>query len=94
MFDTRPPVPLGGVKATPKEARRSGWAAVAAAAVFVLAGPGRTAATADDPNVQGVWMIEDEVALAVADCGGGRCAGASSGCGPRATTRVARSATR
>jgi len=70
MFDTRPPVPLGGFKATPKEARRSGRVAVAAAAVFMLAGPGRTAATADDPNVQGVWMIEDEVALAVAPCGG------------------------
>jgi uncharacterized protein (DUF2147 family) len=75
MFDKRPPVPLGGFKAMPKEPRRSGWAAVAAAAVFVLAGPGRTAATADDSNVQGVWMIEDEVALAVADCGGGSLCG-------------------
>ena len=54
----------------PKEARRSGWAAVAAAAVFALAGPGRAAAAADDGNVQGVWMIEDEVGLAVAPCGG------------------------
>jgi uncharacterized protein (DUF2147 family) len=40
-----------------------------AAAAILLAGPGRTAA-ADDPNVQGVWMIEDEVALAVDRCGG------------------------
>ncbi len=46
--------------------------AAAAALAVVLAGPSRTA-TATDP--QGVWMIEDEVAIAVADCGGGALCG-------------------
>lgn len=53
----------------PKKVRRSGWAVAAAAVVFALAGPPRNA-SAVDPQVHGVWMIEDEVALAVALCGG------------------------
>ncbi|WP_343894533.1 DUF2147 domain-containing protein, partial [Craurococcus roseus] len=36
---------------------------------FLLAAPGRAAPAADDPPVQGVWMIEGEVALAIAPCG-------------------------
>jgi uncharacterized protein (DUF2147 family) len=75
LFDTRRPVPLGGAEATRKKARRDGWAAAAAVA-FLLAGPDRAAPAADDNRaddnrqVQGVWMIEDEVALAIAPCGG------------------------
>ena len=69
MTDTHPPVLVGGVEATHAKVRRSGWAA-AAAAVLALSGPGRAAAAADDRKVQGVWMIEDEVGIAVADCGG------------------------
>ena len=75
MIDTRRPVPLGGAEAAPQKARRDGWAAAAAVA-FLLAGPDRAAPAADDNRaddnrqVQGVWMIEDEVALAVAPCGG------------------------
>jgi uncharacterized protein (DUF2147 family) len=71
MIGTRRPVPLGGGAATPRKARRDGWAAAAAAAAFLLAGPGRAAPAADENGrVQGVWMIEDEVALAIAPCGG------------------------
>ena len=51
------------------QVRRSGWARLTAAAVFLLAGPCR-AAPAADHRAHGVWMIEDEVAIAVADCGG------------------------
>lgn len=42
---------------------------LAAVAAFTLAGPSRTAA-ASDTQVHAVWMIEDEVAIAVANCGG------------------------
>ena len=71
MIGTRRPVPLGGAAATPRKARRDGWA-VAAAVAFLLAGPGRAApATDENRKAQGVWMIEDEVALAVAPCGEG-----------------------
>ncbi len=45
-----------------------------AALVFVLAGPCR-AAPAPDHRAHGVWMIEDEVAITVADCGGGALCG-------------------
>jgi uncharacterized protein (DUF2147 family) len=69
------PVPLDSAEAAPKEARRGGFVLRAATVAFVLAGPWRTAPAADDPQVQGVWMIEDEVALAVADCGGGSLCG-------------------
>jgi uncharacterized protein (DUF2147 family) len=41
--------------------------AAAASLVVVLAGPCQTASAADP---QGVWMIEDEVAITVAGCGG------------------------
>ncbi len=61
----RPP-PCDG-KAAPETARWSGWAVAAAAALIALAGPCRAAPAADP---QGVWMIEDEVAIAVARCGG------------------------
>ena len=44
----------------------------AAAALALLAGPSRTASAADP---QGVWMIEDEVAIAVARCGAGALCG-------------------
>ena len=70
MIGTRRPDSIGGAGATPKKARRSGWAAAASAVAFLLAGPSRAAPAAADPQVHGVWMIEDEVALAVADCGG------------------------
>ncbi len=69
MIDTRRPVPLGGAEATLKKLLRGGWA-VAAVAVLVVAGPSRAAPAATDAQVHGVWMIEDEVALAVAPCGG------------------------
>ena len=59
------------------KARRRGRAVPAAAALVVLAGACRTASAADP---EGVWMIEGEVALAVARCGAGRSAGASCGC--------------
>ena len=45
-----------------------------AALAFVLAGPGR-AAPVPDHRAHGVWMIEDEVAITVADCGGGSLCG-------------------
>jgi uncharacterized protein (DUF2147 family) len=45
---------------------------MAAAAALVLAGPSRTACAADP---QGVWMIEGEVAIAVAPCGAGSLCG-------------------
>jgi hypothetical protein len=61
----RPP-PCDG-KAAPETARWSGWAVAAAAALIALAGPCRAAPAADP---QGVWMIADEVAIAVARCGG------------------------
>ncbi len=70
MIDTRRPAPLGGAEATPNKARRSGWAAAASAVAFLLAGPSRAAPAAAAPQVHGVWMIEDEVAIAVANCGG------------------------
>ena len=54
------------------QVRRSGWARLTAAVVFLLAGPCRAAPAADP---QGVWMIEDEVALAVARCGTGSLCG-------------------
>ena len=69
MIDTRRPVPLGGAEATLKKLRRGGRA-VAAVAVLVVAGPSRAAPAAAEPQVHGVWMIEDEVAIAVSDCGG------------------------
>ncbi len=70
MIDTRLPAPPGGAAATPIKVRRGGWAVAATAALaFVLAGPSPTASAAADP--QGVWMIEDEVAIAVARCGAG-----------------------
>ena len=70
MIDTRLPVPPGVAAATSVKARRGGgWAAAAAAAAaLALAGPCH-AASAADPH--GIWMIEDEVALAVAPCGDG-----------------------
>ncbi len=68
MIGTRRPDPIGGAEATPRKTRRGGWAA--AATVVLLAGPSRAAPAAADPQVHGVWMIEDEVALAVAPCGG------------------------
>ncbi len=72
MIGTRRPVPLGGAEAAPRKARLDGWAVAAAAVAFLLAGPGRAApATDENGRVQGVWMIEDEVALAVAPCGEG-----------------------
>lgn len=53
-----------------KQVRRSGWAVLAAGAVFLaLDGPCR-AAPAADHRAHGIWMIEDEVAIDVADCGG------------------------
>ena len=71
MIGTRRPVPLGGAEAAPRKARLDGWTVAAAAVAFLLAGPGRAApATDDNRKAQGVWMIEDEVALAVAPCGG------------------------
>ncbi len=73
MIDTRLPAPPGGAAATHVKLRRGGWAVAAAAALaVVLAGPSRTA-TAAGP--QGVWMIEDEVAIAVAACGAGSLCG-------------------
>ena len=69
MIDTRRPVPLGGAEATLKKLLRGGRA-VAAVAALVVAGPSRAAPAATDAQVHGVWMIEDEVAIAVADCGG------------------------
>ena len=66
----RPPLCDG--KATPEKARWSGGAVATAAALVALVGPCRAAPAADP---QGVWMIEDEVALAVADCGGGSLCG-------------------
>ena len=68
MIGTRRPDSIGGAEATPKKARRGGWAA--AATVVLLAGPSHAAPAAADAQVHGVWMIEDEVAIAVADCGG------------------------
>ena len=73
MMDTHLPVPLRRVAATPIKVRRCGWAATAAAALIALAAGPCRAAPAADP--QGVWMIEDEVALAVADCGEGSLCG-------------------
>ena len=67
----RRPPPHGG-KASPEQARRCGWAVTATAALIALAGPCRAAPAADP---QGVWMIEDEVALAVARCGAGALCG-------------------
>ena len=67
-----PSLAHGGVEATRKKARRSGWAVAVAAAFIALAGPCRAGPAADP---QGVWMIEDEVALAVSDCGGGALCG-------------------
>ena len=64
--------PLRGGKTPPAEARRSGGAVAAAAALLLAAGPGLAAPSADP---QGVWMIEDEVALAVARCGAGALCG-------------------
>ena len=69
MIATRRPAPLGGAEATPRKVRRGGWA-VAAVAVLVVTGPSRASPAAAHPQVHGVWMIEDEVALAVAPCGG------------------------
>ena len=76
MTAARRPAPLGGAEATPKKARRSGWAAAVASAVaFLLAGPSRAAPAAAAPQVHGVWMIEGEVAIAVAPCGAGSLCG-------------------
>ena len=72
MADKRRPVAPGCGGATPEKARRSGWAAATAAAALALASP-CPAATAAGP--QGVWMIEDEVAITVADCGAGALCG-------------------
>jgi uncharacterized protein (DUF2147 family) len=69
MIAKRRPAPLGGAEATPEKLRRGGWA-VAAVAVLAVAGQSRAAPPTADPQVHGVWMIEDEVALAVARCGG------------------------
>ena len=69
MIAARRPAPLGGAEATPEKLRRGGWA-TAAVAALVVAGPSRAAPAAADAQVHGVWMIEDEVALAVAPCGG------------------------
>jgi hypothetical protein len=67
------PPPSHGSKDAPEQVRRTGWATAAAAALVLLAGPSRTASAAADP--QGVWMIEDEVAIAVARCGAGSLCG-------------------
>ena len=67
------PPPSHGSKDAPEQVRRTGWAMAAAAALVLLAGPSRTASAAADP--QGVWMIEDEVAIAVARCGAGSLCG-------------------
>ena len=61
------PPPSHGSKDAPEQVRRTGWAMAAAAALVLLAGPSRTASAAADP--QGVWMLEGEVAIAVARCG-------------------------
>ena len=66
---TQPSRAPGGGKRPPENPRRSNWALPAAAMLVALAGPCGTASAAD-PQVQGVWMIEDEVAIAVARCGG------------------------
>jgi uncharacterized protein (DUF2147 family) len=71
VIGTCPPAPLGGVEATLKTVRRGGRAMAAAVVAFLLAASGLAAPAADDPPVQGVWMIEGEVALAVASCGEG-----------------------
>lgn len=53
----------------PKKVRRGGWAVSLAAMACVLAGASG-AAPAPDERAHGVWMIEDEVAIDVARCGG------------------------
>jgi Uncharacterized protein conserved in bacteria (DUF2147) len=64
----------GDAEATAGRARRGGWAVLAAAAAIPLAGPCGTTPSAD-VQVHGVWMIEDEVAIAVAQCGTGSLCG-------------------
>lgn len=65
-------LPRGGSAAAPERAWRRGRPGAVAAALIVLAGPGLAAPSADP---QGVWMVEDEVALAVARCGAGALCG-------------------
>lgn len=58
----------------PGKARRSGRAVPALALLLGLAGSCPTSGTPDNP-VQGVWLVEEDVAIAVTRCGRGSLCG-------------------
>ena len=58
----------------PAKARRSGWVISTTALLLMLAGSCPTVAAPDNP-AQGVWMVDEDVAIAVALCGAGSLCG-------------------